>query len=346
MATLYKKRGYWHIDYMLGGKKKMKKTNLVSSESNRQKAEALKAVIEKALKQEKLNNTFDKLITNDLSLNKALKEYESNLLKYKSFSHKHNFEIIMKRFKKIVSGTNYVRQITKQDIFEFVSQMKDLAQATQRTYFQYLIGFFNFLKEYNYIDYIPLAKGIRPKKAKKNIINFDDDDLTQILKEAKLRDIRYYKAFKMLLLTGQRPGDVLRLLIRDIDFNRGIIYFSISKTRSEFKFPIYGILEQFLRNEMPEILTKNKDEYIFPGLSVGAISQAMRKIKIKLKLGNRHYYNLKTFRKYFATQMSKMGMTIQEVQALLDHKSPETTLRYYADVRAEELKNKIDKLQN
>ena len=54
---------------------------------------------------------------------------------------------------------------------------------------------------------------------------------------------------------------------------------------------------------------------------------------------------LKTFRKYFATQMSKMGMTIQEVQSLLDHKSPNTTLRYYADVRAEELKEKIDRLQ-
>ena len=44
--------------------------------------------------------------------------------------------------------------------------------------------------------------------------------------------------------------------------------------------------------------------------------------------------------------MSRMGMTIQEVQALLDHKSPETTLRYYANVKVEELKNKIDKLQS
>ncbi|RPI19734.1 MAG: hypothetical protein EHM58_00580 [Ignavibacteriae bacterium] len=38
-------------------------------------------------------------------------------------------------------------------------------------------------------------------------------------------------------------------------------------------------------------------------------------------------------------------MTIQEVQALQDHKSTSTTLRYYAEVRADELKNKIDKLQ-
>lgn len=43
--------------------------------------------------------------------------------------------------------------------------------------------------------------------------------------------------------------------------------------------------------------------------------------------------------------MSSMGMTIQEVQALLDHKDPATTLRYYANVKAEKLKEKIDKLQ-
>ena len=44
--------------------------------------------------------------------------------------------------------------------------------------------------------------------------------------------------------------------------------------------------------------------------------------------------------------MSTMGMTIQEVQALLDHKDPATTLRYYANVKAEKLKEKIDKLQS
>ena len=40
-----------------------------------------------------------------------------------------------------------------------------------------------------------------------------------------------------------------------------------------------------------------------------------------------------------------MGLTTQEVQALLDHKDPTTTLRYYANVKAEKLKEKINKLQ-
>ena len=40
-----------------------------------------------------------------------------------------------------------------------------------------------------------------------------------------------------------------------------------------------------------------------------------------------------------------MGMTIQEVQALLDHNDPSPTLTNYANVKAEKLKEKIDKLQ-
>ena len=46
------------------------------------------------------------------------------------------------------------------------------------------------------------------------------------------------------------------LRIRDIDFERRVICFRVSKTVNEFKFPIYGKLEIFIRNEMSEILKK------------------------------------------------------------------------------------------
>ena len=164
------------------------------------------------------------------------------------------------------------------------------------------------------------------------------------MKEAKIESMKYYQAFMMFLLTGQRPGDVLRLQVRDIDFHRKIVYFRISKTASEFKFPIYSKLEEFLRKELKLSESSERDAYLFPDIKVNAVGKAFRRIKKKLGFSRRQYYTLKTFRKNFATNMSRMGMTIQDVQALLDHKSPDTTLRYYADVKADELKNKIDEL--
>lgn len=348
MASLYKKRNTWYIDYFLGKKKISKNTHLIASEENRPKAEKLRKEIEKLLKeQHESEKDLGNKISKETTLNKAITMFADTYVVGRSQSHVENFNYVMRRFKSIVSGNTNVKDLKPEHVTQFVLQMKrELSQATQVTYFQYLASFLTYLKENEFITDVPIGKGIRPKKAIKNIISFDPNDLSRILDEAKKRDIRYFHAFMMFLLTGQRPGDVLRLQVRDIDFHRKIMYFRVSKTASEFKFPIYGNFEGFLREELKLSENSEKDTYLFPGLTVGAVGKAFRKIKKVLGLSRKHYYTLKTFRKNFATDMSKMGMTIQEVQALLDHKSPSTTLRYYADVRAEELLKKIDKLQS
>ncbi len=348
MATIYKKRGTWYIDYVLHGKKITRNTKLKSTESNKSNAEKLKKDIEELITDDSgISNEKDTFLVGEISLNKAIELYSKIFIEGKSGSHKENFDYVMKRFKTIVSGTINIKQIKIEHFSKFVTSMKpNLSQATMVTYFQYLSSMFNFLKESGYIDQIPIAKGVRPKKAVKNIINFDPVDLENILNLSKEKDLKYYLSLKLFLLTGQRPGDVLRLKVRDFDFHRQIINFNVSKTASEFKLPIYAKLEKFLVNEMKIKNITDKEMLLFPDLTVNAIGKAFRKIKKELGINKYHYYTLKTFRKNFATDMSKMGLTIQEVQALLDHKSPSTTLRYYANVKADELKVKIDRLQS
>lgn len=346
MATLYRKRGWWFIDYTLGGKRVTKNTKLEATETNKAKAEKLKSHIENVIdERSRLSLIEGTSGTNDISLNQAIKKYTIIYVEGKSASHIDTFDYVMRLFKTIVPGGINVKDITVENVKNFVAMMKkSLAPASQVTYFQYLASFLGYLKVNGHIEEIPIGKGIRPKKAVKNIISFDPRDLELILEIAKTEENKYYLAFKMFLLTGQRPGDVLKLQVRDIDFHRKIVYFRISKTASEFKFPIYAQLEAFLRNEFKLSENSDKDTYLFPGLTVNAVGKAFRRIKKKLGFNKRQYYTLKTFRKNFATSISRMGMSIQEVQALLDHKSPITTLRYYADVKSEELKDKLDKL--
>jgi len=346
MATLYKKRGWWFIDYTLGGKRVTKNTKLEATEKNKAKAEKLKSDIENVIDERSRSSLIEGTAgTNDISLNQALKKYAAIYVEGKSSTHTGTFDYVMRLFKTIVPGGISVKDITVENVKNFVALMKkSLAPASQVTYFQYLASFLGYLKVNGHIEEIPIGKGIRPKKAVKNIISFDPSDLELILEDAKAEGNKYYLAFKMFLLTGQRPGDVLKLQVRDIDFHRKIVYFRISKTASEFKFPIYAQLEAFLRNEFKLSENSDKDTYLFPGLTVNAVGKAFRRIKKKLGFNKRQYYTLKTFRKNFATSISRMGMSIQEVQALLDHKSPITTLRYYADVKSEELKDKLDKL--
>lgn len=346
MATLYKKRGWWYIDYKLGGKRVTKNTKLEASDSNKVKAEKLKSDIENVIDERSKSFLIEgSLGSNNITLNQGLKKYATIYVEGKSPSHIDTFNYVMRLFKTIVPGDINVKDISVEHVKNFAALMKkSLAPASQVTYFQYLASFLGYLKVTGYIEEIPIGKGIRPKKAVKNIISFDPRDLELILELAKADENKYYLAFKMFLLTGQRPGDVLKLQVRDIDFHRKIVYFRISKTASEFKFPIYAQLEAFLRNEFKLSEDSDKDTYLFPGVTVNAAGKAFRRIKKKLGFNTRQFYTLKTFRKNFATSVSRMGMSIQEVQALLDHKSPNTTLRYYADVKSEELKNKLDKL--
>jgi len=346
MATLYKKRGRWFIEYTIGGSRKTRDSKLEATEANKVKAEKLKREIEGLIQVQKDSyKPLSSMMLDQVTLDKAIRVYKDIYILGRSHSHVENFEYVLKRFKTIVPGGISVREIRSEHIARFAMEMRSsLSKATQVTYFQYLASFFAYLKENGFIELIPIGKGVRPKKAMKNIICFDPLDLDKIFKEAKLRNEKYYLAFKLFLLTGQRPGDVLKLQIRDIDFHRKILYFRVHKTSNEFKFPIYGKLEQFLRDEMKISEMSERDSLLFPDLTVLGAGEAFRKIKKVLGFTKPQYYTLKTFRKSFATEISRMGMTIQEVQALLDHKSTSTTLRYYADVKAEELKNKIDSL--
>lgn len=344
--TKYIKRGYWYIEYTLDGKRITRNTKLEGTEANRLKVEKLVKEIKVVIKeQKKTSYVAENFVVGDITLNQAAKKFEDIFIIGKSSKHVEIFKYVMRLFKNVVPGNINVKDIDFEHVKNFVQLMKkSLAPASQVTYFQYIASFLGYLKENEFIEEIPIAKGIRPKKAVKNIISFDPSDLELILKEAKVEDIKYYHAFMMFLLTGQRPGDVLKLQVRDIDFHRKILYFRISKTASEFKFPIYSKLEGFLRNELKLSESSERDVYLFPGMTVNAVGKAFRRIKKRLGFNKNHYYTLKTFRKEFATNMSMMGMTIQDVQALLDHKSPTTTLRYYADVKAEKLKSKIDQL--
>lgn len=347
MSEPYKKRNMWYIDYFLGKKKITKNTKLPATETNRVKAKKLALEIKQLLKEQNQHRvSTEEFIIGEISLDKAIREFKETHIIGKSAKHEEIFDYVMRKFKTQVPGTTNVKNIRNEDITRFALMLKrEMAQATQVTYFQYLASFLSFLKERKYINEVPNFKGIRPKKAVKNIISFDPTDLKTILEEAKKTDIKYYNAFMMFLLTGQRPGDVLRLKIHDIDFHRKILYFRISKTNSEFKFPIYEKLERFLRDELRVSEKSAKDELLLPKLTVKSVGIVFRKIKHSLGFNRKQYYTLKTFRKNFATEMSRK-MTIQDVQALLDHKSPSTTLRYYADVRADELKNKIDKINS
>lgn len=120
-----------------------------------------------------------------------------------------------------------------------------------------------------------------------------------------------------------------------------ILTIKISKTKNEIKFPIYGQLNDFLRQELSDVMEQDNDTLLFTGYSVSRLGRRFRRLKARLGITDRYKYTLKTFRKSFATRMSAI-LDIQYVSYLLAHDKPETSFKYYSEILVDQLRHKIN----
>jgi len=351
MASIVKYRNKYHISYKVNGKRTLVNTKLDVTKNNLSKARNIRKDIE-----EKIESIFkdpalkiNNLISHDknITISDAAHLCREERIKGKSPSHLKNFNISVNYLHKAIPPETFLGEINSGHISKFINMIKPkVADATMHNYIRYVKILFNYLVEEDYLFKSPVKKKLIPKVKRNNIVIFDRSDLEDILNIAKERDPIYYNCLMMLLLTGLRPIDLLKLKVSDFDFDRRQINVRISKTSKEIKFPIFDELESFIKNNMEIEFSNDKDENVFKGYNVEIVSKRFRRIKKVLSINERFVITLKTFRKTFATGMAEKGLSIQEVANLLGHDSTTTTERYYADVMTESLRKKINNLNN
>lgn len=350
MASIVKFRNIYYISYKINGKRTMTSTKLAVSKNNLSKARKIKKDIE-----DRIENIFkdpEVIVSNILSPEKNISFSEAmdlcieERIKGKTHTHLRNFNISMNHFLKVLPSDILIGEINSGHIVKFINILKPkVANATMHNYIRYIKILFNYLVEEDYLIKSPVKKKLIPKLKRNNIVTFDKTDLEDILKIAKERDPLYFNCLMMLLLTGLRPVDLIRLKISDFDFSRMQINVRISKTSKEIKFPIFDELQLFIKENMQIEFDKDRTDFVFKGFSVETISRRFRRIKKVLMINEKYVITLKTFRKTFATGMAARGLSIQEVANLLGHDSTTTTERYYADVITEGLRKKINSIK-
>lgn len=350
MASIVKYRNKYHVSYKVNGKRTLINTKLVISKNNLSKARKISKDIE-----ERIENIFKDpglKINNLISPDKNISIFEAahicreERINGKSPSHLRNFNISVNYLYKIIPKDTFIGEINSGHISKFINLIKpQVADATMHNYIRYIKILFNYLVEEDYLFKSPVKKKLIPKVKRNNIVIFNKSDLEDILKIANERDSLYFNCLMMLLLTGQRPVDLLKLKISDFDFDRKQINVKISKTGKEIKFPIFDELNIFIEKNMETEFGRDKEENIFKDFSVEIVGRRFRRIKKILSLNEPYVLTLKTFRKTFATNMAEKGLYIQEVSNLLGHDSTTTTERYYADVITESLRKKINSMK-
>lgn len=139
-----------------------------------------------------------------------------------------------------------------------------------------------------------------------------------------------------LAYTGLRRAELLSLRVGHIDFEGGVIRVQNGKGGNDRTIPLAGRLRGPLKAECANKRSRDK---VFE-VSGGSLYRIVRRLAVEVGRDDLHPHS---FRHMFATRLVEQGVNLRDIQALLGHRSLETTA-VYLDVTGTKLKAAIDRL--
>lgn len=349
MATLYipKGRKTFRISYIHKGERYTKSTKFTKADED--KAILLKEEFEAKLALLDENEIDKNVIKSGKSL--KLEDAIDRYIKYSkvnwSLGRLNNVRTILKLFTEVIGSNSPIHNIDSSNISKFIEHRKNIVSITTvRSDITVLRAFFNYLIEENIVVKSPINKRLIPKPEHKAITTFDSSSFKEIISEAKVKDRQLYRYLYLLSCTGARPGDITRLTYGDIIINNDKddgLRIKISKTTREIIFPMYDALKNFILEELPDFKERDSDELIFKGCTVYNFGKKF--FRLKKRLGLNKAFNLKTFRKSFATNLIDNDIDGTIVSYLLAHTSVNITSKYYINKKTNMIKNQLNKIK-
>ena len=220
--------------------------------------------------------------------------------------------------------------IITEDLRSFLSNYKeknDVSKTTIDNVRRIISSFFSWLENEDYISKSP-CKRIHKVKIGKVVKEVYSDETIELIKQS-INNKRDLAIVEVLISTGIRVGELVRLDIKDIDFENKecVVLGKGNKQRKVYfdaKTKIH--LQQYLDSR------KDDNEALFVSLlkpynrlEISGIEIMLRKIGKKIGLDKVHPHK---FRRTLATKAIDKGMPIEQVQHLLGHSKIDTTLEY------------------
>src|SRR3989344_5573498 len=133
---------------------------------------------------------------------------------------------------------------------------------------------------------------------------------------------------QLMYSAGLRVSELINLKVQDLELNKNYGFVRGGKGNKDRIF----IIAEKIKEDINNLIEKEKlDNYLFYSnrkrpYDIRSLQEIVKKAKKKIKL--KKEISCHTLRHSFATHLIENGYSISEVQALLGHKSPETTLIY------------------
>lgn len=242
---------------------------------------------------------------------------------------------------KLVDSTeNSFKSITTDDIRQYLYNYREKNNCNMITIDnirRVFSSFFSWLEDEDYILKSPVRRIHKIKTPKIIKETFSDESIERM--RDKCCNIRDLSLFELLISTGMRVGEVVKLNISDLNFGeRSCIVLGKGNKQREVYFDaktkIHLIQYLNLRNDSNQALFVSMKRP-HKRLTISGIELIIRKLGVKSKVNKAHPHK---FRRTLATMAIDKGMPIEQVQKLLGHMKIETTMNY-AMVNQNNVKN-------
>ena len=229
-----------------------------------------------------------------------------------------------------------VRDVTTNDIRMYLAHCKTVrknSDVTLNNRIRNLRSLFKWLTAEDYIDKDPLRK-INQVKTESRVKDVITDEQAEVIRCSCDRE-RDTAIIDLLSSTGMRVGELVGINRTDIDFVNGecIVF---GKGRKERVVYIDGRAKVHLKNYLDS--RKDDNEALFVScraphnrLTTAGVRSIVNTVKANTQINNLHIHPHK-FRRTMATNMINRGARAEEVQQILGHASVETTLKCYAKI--------------
>jgi integrase/recombinase XerD len=237
----------------------------------------------------------------------------------------------------------HLREITRQDLIEFVHYMRETLKLTDRTCYNRRSHLLTFLKSCGIEKLLTKTDKVRYVQSEPEI--YDADQLDAFFAACD-SDERVF--FEFLLMTGFRKKEAAFVEWRDVDLKAGVVrvtaknkYGFRPKTYEEREVPIPDKLVAALKSH------RNGSELLFPtrnGTPRRHRTQLLdlcKAIAKRAKLNPDEFW-LHKFRATFATMHLQAGVDLRTMQSWMGHKDLESTMRYLKPARGKGAREKVN----
>lgn len=244
--------------------------------------------------------------------NKTLRYYETSLLRL---------------FKEINTHVTHIKTDDLRNYLSNYQEKTDCSKSNIDNIRRIMSSFFTWLEDESYIIKSPVRRIHKIRSTQTVKETYTDESLETMRDQCGC--IRDLAMIDMLASTGMRVGELVRLNIKDIDFeNRECIVFGKgSKER-----PVYfdARTKIHLKNYLASRTDDNPALFVsllspHKRLEISGVEVRLRKLGRRLGITKVHPHK---FRRTLATRAIDKGMPIEQVQQLLGHAKIDTTMHY------------------